>query len=179
MATINQVGNSLTGSTGSGAFVGDTSPTLVSPALGTPASGDLRNCAFSRGSFKATLSSNQTVTSGAATKVQANTENYDLRSWYDNATNYRYTPLVAGKYKCFLYIEAVTSVSNGAIRGYIYKNGASIARIFCLYVTASTLYSTAYTEIDMNGSTDYLEFYVLIDGVTVNAGSYFGGGLIE
>jgi hypothetical protein len=34
MATINSVGNSLTGSTGSGAFVGATSPTLVTPTLG-------------------------------------------------------------------------------------------------------------------------------------------------
>lgn len=34
MATVNQVGNSLTGSTGSGAFVGATSPVLVTPTLG-------------------------------------------------------------------------------------------------------------------------------------------------
>lgn len=34
MATTNAVGNSLTGSTGSGAFVGATSPTLTTPTLG-------------------------------------------------------------------------------------------------------------------------------------------------
>lgn len=34
MATVNAVGNSLTGSTGSGSFVGATSPTLVTPTLG-------------------------------------------------------------------------------------------------------------------------------------------------
>jgi hypothetical protein len=34
MATVNQVGNSLTGSTGSGSFVGSNSPTLVTPTLG-------------------------------------------------------------------------------------------------------------------------------------------------
>lgn len=44
MATKNAVGNSLTGSTGSGAFVGATSPTLVTPLLGTPTSGTLTNC---------------------------------------------------------------------------------------------------------------------------------------
>lgn len=44
MTTKNAVGNSLTGSTGSGAFVGATSPTLVTPALGTPSSGALTNC---------------------------------------------------------------------------------------------------------------------------------------
>lgn len=34
MATVNAVGNALTGSTGSGAFVGATSPSLVTPTLG-------------------------------------------------------------------------------------------------------------------------------------------------
>lgn len=34
MATVNAVGNSLTGSTGSGNFIGGTSPTLVTPGLG-------------------------------------------------------------------------------------------------------------------------------------------------
>lgn len=44
MANKNAVGNALTGSTGSGAFVGATSPTLITPALGTPASGTLTSC---------------------------------------------------------------------------------------------------------------------------------------
>lgn len=44
MTTINSVGNGLSGSTGSGAFVGATSPTLVTPVLGTPTSGTLTNC---------------------------------------------------------------------------------------------------------------------------------------
>lgn len=33
MAVLNQVGNSLTGSTGTGQFVGDTSPTIVTPQI--------------------------------------------------------------------------------------------------------------------------------------------------
>lgn len=44
MAAVNQVGNTLTGLTGSGTFVGATSPTLVTPLLGTPTSGVLTNC---------------------------------------------------------------------------------------------------------------------------------------
>jgi hypothetical protein len=49
MASVNAVGNDLTGSSGSGAFVGATSATLtsatlVTPALGTPASGVLTSC---------------------------------------------------------------------------------------------------------------------------------------
>ena len=40
----NAVGNALSGVTGTGNFVGSNSPTLVTPALGTPASGNLSNC---------------------------------------------------------------------------------------------------------------------------------------
>ena len=43
MATINAVGNGLTGVTGSGVFVGATSPTLVTPNIGTPSAGVLTN----------------------------------------------------------------------------------------------------------------------------------------
>jgi hypothetical protein len=44
MATNNSVDVSLSGQTGTGTFVGSTSPTLVTPALGTPSSGTLTNC---------------------------------------------------------------------------------------------------------------------------------------
>lgn len=44
MATINAVNTSLSGQTGTGSFVGSTSATLVTPALGVPASGDITNC---------------------------------------------------------------------------------------------------------------------------------------
>lgn len=44
MATNCAVNSPLSGTTGTGNFVGSTSPTLVTPALGTPASGNLSNC---------------------------------------------------------------------------------------------------------------------------------------
>ena len=44
MATINSVNVGLSGSTGSGSFAGSTSPTFVTPLLGTPTSGTLTNC---------------------------------------------------------------------------------------------------------------------------------------
>lgn len=45
MATNNAVDTTLSGQTGTGNFVGATSPSLITPALGTPASGVLTNCA--------------------------------------------------------------------------------------------------------------------------------------
>lgn len=44
MATNNAVNTSLSGQTGTGSFAGSTSPTFVTPALGTPSSGTLTNC---------------------------------------------------------------------------------------------------------------------------------------
>jgi len=44
MATNNAVNTSLSGQTGTGTFVGATSPTLITPLLGTPTSGLLTNC---------------------------------------------------------------------------------------------------------------------------------------
>jgi hypothetical protein len=56
-------GTGVTTSTGSGSVVLSNSPTLVSPALGTPASGNLANCTFP------TL--NQNTTGNAATATNA------------------------------------------------------------------------------------------------------------
>src|SRR5580693_2617548 len=61
MTTINPVGNGLSGTTGTGNFVGSTSPTLVTPALGTPTSGNATNMTVTGG-----LRSFQIFTSGSA-----------------------------------------------------------------------------------------------------------------
>lgn len=44
MATNNSVNNGLSGSTGSGSFVGSTSPALTTPNIDTPSTGVLTNC---------------------------------------------------------------------------------------------------------------------------------------
>lgn len=68
MATINIVGTSLSGQSGTGSFAGTTSPTFITPALGTPASGNLVNCTGLPGEFvwaaNATSSFNAAVNNG-------------------------------------------------------------------------------------------------------------------
>ena len=44
MATINSVGNGLSGASGTGAFAGNVSPLFTTPALGTPSAGVLTSC---------------------------------------------------------------------------------------------------------------------------------------
>ena len=113
--------------------------------------------------FEAYLSANQSVSDAADTKLQANTEVFDTDSCYDNSTNYRFTPTVAGKY--FVYGEITIAASSASLlavsRIYIRKNGNIITR---LQTNFSNNYVSSHTEssstiIDMNGSSDYLELF--------------------
>ena len=66
--------------------------------------------------FSATrTSTNQSFTSAVWTKVECQTEEFDTASAYDNATNFRFTPQVAGYYQVSgtLYFTArATTVEN-------------------------------------------------------------------
>lgn len=127
--------------------------------------------------FSARNSSTQTVTTGVITKIQLNSEDFDTGSYFDNATNYRFIPLIAGKYLfTFYFIGTITTSAAGAIAGYIYKNGAVIAKNFASYSAGAELYTTVTCIVDMNGSTDYIEGYgLLTPGTVVSAGCVLAG----
>ena len=128
--------------------------------------------------FYAYLSSNQSVTNGANTKVQINTEIFDSDNAFDNSSNYRFTPQTAGKY--MVYVSLC-----GATDGYriyqitpkVYKNGSSYA------TTSEVIQDDVFnrftinleTVVDMNGSSDYLEFYGFVD-IHANNNELFIGG---
>ena len=112
--------------------------------------------------FSAYLASTQSVTNNVATKVTINTEVFDTNSCFDNATNYRFTPTVAGYYQVngVLRLSAASSLSAGWVS--IYKNGSEYSR--------GVEYNTALTGVPQlvvsdiiyfNGSTDYVELYGL------------------
>lgn len=115
--------------------------------------------------FSAWLSSNQTVSNATFTKLQANTEEFDTASCYDNATNYRFTPNVAGYYQVNGSIN-ITSSSNSEALCVIYKNGS--AAKWGNYATRASAAidqsSVVSALIYMNGSTDYVELFGYISG---------------
>jgi len=126
--------------------------------------------------FEARLSTAQTgISNGAWVKVQLNQKNYDSGTYFDNTTNYRYTPLVAGKYYFTgTIINALNADTTISMVG-IYKNGSrhegmlgthrtdySSSEIFSMHTT------TFSSIIDMNGTTDYVELWGLHQ---VNSGS--------
>jgi len=77
--------------------------------------------------FEAFLSANQSIADNATDKVLCNTEVFDTDNAYDNSTNYRFQPQVAGKY--FVYGRTTLDDGAGQMRQaicYIYKNGSKL-----------------------------------------------------
>ena len=122
--------------------------------------------------FEASLSADQTISNNTVTKVQFNTEDLDTDGCYDNSTNYRFTPTVAGKY----YVYSFLTIGQGSTVGiagqiYIRKNGSTIRETQTNVYSNSVLNITSLhisSIVDMNGSTDYLEIFGLAE---VSSGS--------
>ena len=112
--------------------------------------------------FSAYLGTNQSLSSLTNTKVQLNTENFDTNNCYDNATNYRFTPTVAGYYQISfsIYLNSAFSYQTGKL----YKNGSAI--VWADVNGGSSLTPTAIGSVltYMNGSTDYIELYAFTNG---------------
>lgn len=136
-----------------------------------------------RVSFRAFRSSNQVITgaSGIATKVQFNNEDFDIGGYFDNSTNYRFTPLIAGRY----FVNTTLQLS-GAETPFVtdlFKNGTRIQRLASDDVSGTNRIGTGCALVEMNGTTDYLEIYVTGDSSYTVLGStdrcQFSGFLVS
>jgi len=111
--------------------------------------------------FSAYNSSDQSITTATWTKLAANTEEFDTNSCYDNATNYRFTPTIAGYYQVNGKITVYASVATANLAIAIYKNGTIFKR-GSYNINPSTQPDTGVVVsslIYLNGSTDYIELY--------------------
>ena len=139
--------------------------------------------------FEARVSVNQSLSHNTATKVQCADETFDTDGYYDNVTNYRFTPLVAGKYYCYFGLRGFAGGSDpDGVRFMIikpYKNGSLVRNYNSVDTDPNELRTgvvTASAVIELNGSTDYLEFYATVyaqnlssTGVQILEGAtYFG-----
>ena len=151
-----------------------------------------QNVAFAKGftvgataapAFSAYLASSQSITSATFTKIQFNTEEFDTNSNYDNATNYRFTPTVAGYYQANARFES--GVASTLTVCSIYKNGSEFKRGMDSRFTQNASTSVAANAlIYLNGTTDYLEIYGYISGVSpfIEAGlssTYFQASMVR
>lgn len=134
--------------------------------------------------FSAYLSTNQTITTGTDTKIQFNTELFDTANCYDNSTNYRFTPTVAGYYQFTVSTRDATGATLGTMRSKIFKNNTETATCIVLN-NVNGMTASVTNLIYMNGTTDYVEGFVFqnsgsnmsIQGVQYY--TYFSGTLVR
>lgn len=141
----------LPATTGNIVTTGDSS-TITQGMIGS-------NVAGTGPAFRAYLSSDQSISNNVWTKVQMNVEDFDTNSNYDNVTNYRFTPTVAGYYQ----VNFRTRFNGTSMTGQLcslWKNGsinsfANTGR----FATSSDIGLNGADIVYMNGTTDYLEVY--------------------
>ena len=135
--------------------------------------------------FSAYNSSSTTLSAGTYTKIGLQTKTFDTNSYFDNSTNYRFTPLVAGYYQ----INGGVSTNNpaGAVTAAIYKNGSIYQKGGIIVPQPGTTLAGSVVSgiVYFNGSTDYVELYGLQtngSSQTTNANSYdtyFNGSMVR
>jgi hypothetical protein len=142
------------------ATVSSTGLTFTLPSTAAPA-------------FSAVQGTVQTLSSGAVTKLSLQTKLFDTNSNFDNVTNYRFTPTVAGYYQVNASLQAAVSFTGGAI--YLYKNGSNVFNGMAVNAGGGC-FVLAYL-VQMNGSTDYLEIYGRFDTGQAIATTTFQGSM--
>jgi hypothetical protein len=136
--------------------------------------------------FAVYSTNSQSVNDNTTAKVQLNVERFDTNNNFDNATNYRFTPTVAGYYQVNGHI-AFSGTATGYARAMIFKNGSSYAEGSSSPNNSITgAESTASSVIYLNGSTDYVELYCYlytgVGALTLQNSSpvnYFNGCLVR
>lgn len=119
--------------------------------------------------FSAYLSANQSHAGSAYEKVRFNTEEFDTASAYDNATNYRFQPLVKGRYLITAGVGFENISSGSTIAWQIRKTGAVLRTVVSENVNPTSNYSRpASAIVDMNGSSDYIEIHAFQNTGTRN-----------
>lgn len=119
---------------------------------------DFINSINNRGRLIVHNASAQTIPTATYTKVVLDTKVVDNLVNFDNSTNYRYNPKVAGQYLVSAQVTHTTA-SSGYGQCQIWKNGAEHAKSIVKLDSTSETTAQLNIIIDMNGTTDYLELY--------------------
>jgi len=107
--------------------------------------------------FSALLVTNQTVSNNVWTKVTLGGEEFDTNN---NFASSRFTPTVAGYYQINAAFSTTTSTGNIFVA--LYKNGANYKQGNLLTTTPGVGGICVVSSlVYCNGSTDYIEMYVL------------------
>jgi len=140
--------------------------TSVSPASDLPSS--IKGPTF----YATRITTNQSISANTWTKLQCQSEDWDTNSNYDNATNYRFTPTVAGYYQFSggLEFNNVTGFYQIAF----YKNGSS-HRVGGWYASSTNGCQVTLSDlIYCNGTTDYVELW---GATSTSSNAFYYGGI--
>jgi len=100
----------------------------------------------------------QSVSAGVYTKLQINTEEFDTANCYDNTTNYRFTPNVAGYY--LFTFNAENGAATARLTTYLYKNGSAFKNgVDSIGNGTNSNSSNGSALAYANGTSDYFELY--------------------
>jgi len=135
--------------------------------------------------FSAYKSASQaSIPNATFTKVTFQSEEWDTNNNFDNATNYRFTPTVAGYYQFNWELDTGGNTTSGSLAD-LYKNGSTYKRSNGVFVASiSEQYVSGSALAYANGTTDYFEIYAyMAGGGTVYGGttvySFFQGILVK
>ena len=132
--------------------------------------------------FYAYNTGSQSISQNTSTKLQFNTEGFDTNNCYDNVTNYRFTPVVAGYYQLSGGVFVSSTITQVIIQ--IFKNGSVFMEVCRIGSGSPNVAGYGSGLVYANGSTDYFELYINTFGaaVTVGAGQpyfYFTGAMVR
>ena len=118
--------------------------------------------------FYADLSANISIATGTYVKVAFDNEIFDSDGTYDNSSNYRFTPGVAGKYYIGAKHRLDTSTDGTATILAIYKNGSVFNRSRFTLDNSEEYFFACVLDLD---DDDYVEIYGYQNsGTTTNIG---------
>ena len=105
----------------------------------------------------------QSVSNNVNTKVNLATTGFNLNNNYSTA-NSRFTPTVAGYYlfNGVLYCASSTNMTAGRVM--FYQNGSQVTTGPILFASSTDIIASATAIFYMNGTTDYMEMFGLING---------------
>jgi hypothetical protein len=151
--------NEIIKQSGSSISIGESGDTITLPSTAT-----LTNFPDNTPAFNVKLSGNQDVSDGVGTVVAFNSAQVDTDSAFNTST-YRFIPQTAGKYFISFTMFALSAnAGNGnlySMTAHIRKNGSNQTEVVQDYNNSFIRQGVATTTtiIDMNGSTDYIDFF--------------------
>ena len=124
---------------------------------------------------------NVAPSSGVDTKVQLDTIQLDSGgSYFDNVTNFRWRPLVAGTYLISGEIVASSNTTLTYMTAQIKKNGATVLGCYTIlngsWTTSINFLPINMCIVNLNGTTDYIELFGQLQGTgTLSMSGYLTG----